>query len=495
MKRRLKWILLALTIGLALLALWQVQKIASAIRSDEQEKVRMWAGAVSQRAHVMEVTQRFFEEATLDEHRKIEMYTNILQSFNDPDMGADLKFSLAYVNYIVDSARIPLIITTARDSMITVPNELRGQKLEGPLLEEYTQNPPFHYKIWGMPMTLYYKESQYYTQLREVLDGLSRSFLADITQNSVKVPVLIVDSTRTRIIATGNMEDHREEGDSLLAASSFNLSDFNTPIEITLPEGQTAYVYYEDTALLRSLRWLPLFYFFIAGVLLVVSYYLFRTARSDEQNRIWVGLAKETAHQLGTPLSSLMAWVELLRGKEFTPQYAAEVQKDLSRLETITHRFSKIGSVPELKEDSVSDAVRSAVAYLSGRLPRKVQIVMSLPEDDPMIAPINRYLFEWVIENLCKNAVDAMEGAGTITIVASQDARRIYIDVSDTGKGMTPAVQRRIFDSGFTTKSRGWGLGLALAKRIINQYHRGRLYLKYSVVGQGSTFRIVLKKN
>lgn len=487
MKKRLKWIILAVTIALALLALWQVQRIADTIRAEEQEKVRLWAGAVGQRASMLEATQRFFDEATLDEHRKMEMYTNILQSFNDPDMGIDLKFSLAYVHYIIDSARTPIIITTAGDSIITVPQELAGQKLEGPLLEEYSVNPPFQYKIWGMPMTLYYKESQYYTQLREVLDGLIRSFFADITQNSVKVPVLIVDSAHTRVLASGNM-DHTDN-------VSFLISHFsNDPIEITLPDGARAYVYYSDTDLLRSLRWLPLFYFFIAAVLLVVSYYLFRTARSDEQNRIWVGMAKETAHQLGTPLSSLMAWTELLRGKEFTEQYATEVQKDIHRLETITQRFSKIGSVPELKIESVRDAVRNTVAYLQGRLPRKVQIITSLPDDDPLLAPLNRYLFEWVIENLCKNAADAMDGAGTITIVASQDVRKIYLDISDTGRGMSPSVQRRIFDSGFTTKSRGWGLGLPLARRIVNQYHRGRLYLKYSVPGQGSTFRIVLRK-
>lgn len=488
MKKRLKWILLALTVALALMALWQVQKIAATIRAEEQDKVRMWAAAVSQRARMVEATQRFFGEATLDEHRKMEMYTNILQSFNDPDMGTDLKFSLAYVNYIIDSSRTQIIITSSRDSIITVPQELAGQKLEGTLLDEYSVNPPFQYKIWGMPMTLYYKESQYYTQLREVLDGLMRSLLTDITQNSVKVPVLVVDSAHTRVLASGNMDKMKVESGKWKEELS------NDPIEIVLPDGARAYVYYADTDLLRSLRWLPLFYFFIAAVLLLVSYYLFRTARSDEQNRIWVGMAKETAHQLGTPLSSLMAWTELLQGKVLTEQYSAEIQKDIHRLETITHRFSKIGSVPELKDESVSEAVRAAVAYLQGRLPRKVQIITSLPDDDPLLAPLNPYLFQWVIENLCKNAADAMDGAGTITIVASHDVRKIYIDISDTGRGMTPSVQRRIFDSGFTTKSRGWGLGLPLARRIINQYHRGRLYLKYSVPNQGSTFRIVVRK-
>ncbi len=488
MKQRLKLIVLTLTIGLALLALWQVQRVADQVRQSEEAKVRLWASAIGQRNQMAAATAHFFQQATLDEHRKMQLYTDILQSFNDPDLGMDLKFSLAYVNYIVDSSHTPIIITKSRDSVITVPQELAGQKLEGRLLEEYSQNPPFSYRIWGMPMTLYYKESEYYTQLREVLAGFTMSFLTDITQNSVLVPVVIVDSSRTTVLAHGNI-------DSAAVAHLDLEKGFNDePIEITMPDGRTAYVYYSSTPLLRSLRWMPLFYFFIAIVLLVVSYNLFRTARTAEQNRIWVGLAKETAHQLGTPLSSLSGWVEYLRGKELTDQYAAEVEKDIKRLDTITHRFSKIGSVPELKDEDVREATMAAVEYLQSRAPRRVKFNVTFPDGESFVTPLNSYLFQWVVENLCKNAIDATEGEGVISIVGSQDARRIYIDISDNGRGMSPSVQKRIFDSGFTTKTRGWGLGLPLARRIVNQYHRGRLYLKYSVPGQGSCFRIELRK-
>lgn len=485
MKVRLKWIIMGVTVAMALVALWQVQRIAEQIRHGEEEKVRLWAAAVGQRNQMAAATAQFFQEAMLDEHRKMRLYTDILQSFNDPDLSTDLKFSLAYVNYIVDSSRTPIIITTSKDSIITVPQELAGQKLDGCLMEEYSVNPPFNYRIWGMPMTLYYKESEYFTRLREVLDGFTQSFLTDITQNSVLVPVVIFDSTHRNIIAYGNTDSVH------LHTLRFN----NDPILITMPDGSPAYVHYSSTPLLRSLRWLPLFYMFIALVLVVVSYFLFRTARTAEQNRIWAGLAKETAHQLGTPISSLSGWVEYLHGKELTDEYAAELGKDLQRLETITHRFSKIGSVPELKEEDVREATLAAVAYLQSRTPRRVKFNVAFPDGEPFIAPINSHLFQWVIENLCKNAVDAMEGDGTISITASQDARKIYLDISDTGRGMSAAVQKHIFDSGFTTKTRGWGLGLPLARRIVNQYHRGRLYLKYSVPGQGSCFRIVLKKS
>lgn len=525
MKQRLKWIIMTLTVALALLALWQVRRVAENVRVAEEEKVRLWAAAIGQRARMVEATQAFFAEATLDEHRKMQMYTDILQSFNARDLNADPRFSLAYINYIVDSSHTPIIITSTRDSVISVPQELAGRKLEGALLEEYSQNPPFHYSVWGMPMTLYYKESQYYTQLREVLDGFTRSFLQDITQNSVQVPVLIVDSLRQRVLGSGNIDTSAYATAAGLAALLDEMQAANDPIAFSLPGGERAYVYYEKTPLLKSLRWLPLFYFFTAFVLIVVSYYLFRTTRSMEQNRIWVGLAKETAHQLGTPLSSLTGWVEYLKEKlkeesgqrseasgqsgaaandqqptaNFTlssqlPSVLCDVENDLHRLETITHRFSKIGSVPELKDEDVHMVTQEAVDYLQSRSPRKVKFNMAFPDDEQFVAPLNGYLFQWVIENLCKNAIDAMEGAGTISIVASQDTRKIYIDVTDTGRGMSAAVQKRVFDSGFTTKSRGWGLGLTLARRIINQYHRGRLYVKWSVPGQGTTFRIVLRK-
>ena len=481
MKTHLKYILLALTLLLALWALWQVHRVADQVRQTEEAKVRLWANAIGQRNQLAAATQEFFQQATLDEHRKMELYTDILQSFGDPDLGTDMGFSLRYVNYIVDSSRTPLIITTARDSIITVPQELAGQKLEGSLLEEYSQNPPFTYSLWGMPMTLYYKESEYYTQLRKVLDGYTQTFLNDITQNWVMVPVVIVDSTRSRIIASTSPHS--------------DLSKFsNDPIEVRLPSGGLGYVYYETTPLLRTLRWVPLFYLLIAGALILVSYFLFRTARTAEQNRIWVGLAKETAHQLGTPISSLSGWVEYLRGKEFTPQYADEVEKDLQRLGTVAQRFSKIGSVPQLKVEDVKDATLAAIGYLQNRSPRRVHFNVAFPEGETFVAPLEQNLFQWVIENLCKNAIDAMEGDGTVTIVASQDARKIHLDISDTGRGMSPSVQRHIFDSGFTTKTRGWGLGLPLARRIVNQYHRGRLYLKYSIPGQGSCFRISLRK-
>ncbi len=493
MKRYTKWILLAFAILMAFAMLWFVNSMVKQIRAGEKEKVKIWAGAIAQKSELVRHYDAFFRQVKLDEHRKIKLYTDILESFSDRNMGTDMQFSLAYVNYIVDSSNTPLIITD-RDSIITIPNELAGRKMEGNLLESFSQNTPFHYNVWGMPMTLYYKETEIYTRLHAVLKDFTRSYLNEITNNAVSVPVIIVDSARTTVLEYGNMDSSTFCTAGRLHSKLNAMAHENDPIRITLYDDTPAFVYYEDTPLLQMLRYVPLAYLFIAVVLIFISYYLFRTAQSNEQNKIWVGLAKETAHQLGTPISSLMAWQEYLRGKVVEDHYAMEIKKDLDRLDTITRRFSKIGSIPELQVQDVNIAVCNAVAYLQPRVSRKVIFNINTAAE-PMPAPLNRYLFEWVIENLCKNAVDAMDGKGQITLTVSGDTRYVYVDVADTGKGIPSGKQKHIFDSGFTTKQRGWGLGLSLAKRIVSEYHRGRIFLKYSIEGQGSVFRIALQRD
>ena len=484
--------ILALTVALAIAALYIVNDISSQIRHSEKQKVELWARAISQKAQLMSYSDNFFKQVGVDERRKMRMYTDILQSFNSQDLTTDLNFSLAYVNYIVDSCKTDLIITD-RNGIITVPQQLAGLKLEGTLKLEFSKNPPFHYTLWGMPMTLYYKESHTYRELRHVLEGFTQSFLSEITNNSVFVPVIITDSTMSHAILSGNIEQASFDTPDKLQACLNRMSRENAPLRISLPDTHTAYVFYESTPLLKALNWVPALYVFILLSLILITYNLFRTARSMEQNRIWVGMAKETAHQLGTPISSLIAWTDYLEGKTFDESYATEVRKDLHRLETVTHRFSKIGSVPELSPQNLCQTIQSVIAYLQTRCPKKIQFQTNFPDHD-IIVPINRYLFEWVIENLCKNAIDAMDGEGVISVILSEDTKHIYIDLSDTGKGIPSAAQKHIFDSGFTTKQRGWGLGLSLSRRIINEYHKGKLFLKYSVPDQGTVFRIVLKK-
>jgi signal transduction histidine kinase len=267
----------------------------------------------------------------------------------------------------------------------------------------------------------------------------------------------------------------------------------NKPIEMDMGF-QKEYIYYGNSQLLKLLRYYPLSQLVVILILVGLGYIFFSYSRRAEQHRVWVGLAKETAHQLGTPLSSLTAWVEILRNEPLiNPEIVEELAKDIQRLDTITTRFSNIGSLPILKEEDLEELISSFLKYLKIRISSKVTIDVQSHLKPHQTANVNRYLFEWVIENICKNAVDAMGGIGLISIVMSEGKNNvIHIDIADTGKGISAKNSAKVFSPGFSTKKRGWGLGLTLAKRIIENYHKGKLTLKSTEINKGSTFRIIL---
>lgn len=490
-----RWILMGITVLLSLVALWVISRVANQIRVSEMEKVRLWAGAITQRAQLVTQTEEFFAEIAESERQKMKFYTRAQQIAVNQTLNNTQD--LFFTDYITANSTIPVIITD-KEGSITAYNNIdlpdSTVKLEGDLLADFSREEPIPYTVWGMPFTLYYKESKIYSDMRATLFNLTKSFLDEVTNNSVNVPVLVVDSLQGFVIGSGNIPEKEFNTPERLCEKICEMEEANDPIIVKLPSNKKAYVFYETTPLLKALRWVPVLYLVIVLAIILISFNLFTTARTMEQNRIWVGMAKETAHQLGTPISSLLAWNEYLQGKEYEPKYAVEIKKDLDRLETVAHRFSKIGSVPELNDEDVCSVISGVMGYLQHRTSRNVHFVTNFP-NEPLIVPLNRYLFEWVIENICKNAIDAMNGSGTFTVIVSSDTHHVYIDLSDTGKGMSPAVQKHIFDSGFTTKNRGWGLGLSLARRIINEYHNGKIYLKYSVEGQGSVFRIELKRH
>ncbi len=254
------------------------------------------------------------------------------------------------------------------------------------------------------------------------------------------------------------------------------------------------YIFYKNSSLLTQLQFYPYVQLTVIAIFFILSYLAFSYSRTAEQNRVWVGLAKETAHQLGTPLSSLMAWVEYLKAD---PEYenkdiTRELDKDIKKLELITSRFSSIGSVPVLKEENIVEVIRTSINYLQTRISSKVKINL-YHEQPELLAKVNKPLFDWVIENICKNAVDAMSGVGIIDINMSRSGEgKIIIDIADTGKGIPKSLVAQIFQPGFTTKKRGWGLGLTLVKRIIENYHQGKIFIKSSEAQAGTTFRIVL---
>lgn len=289
------------------------------------------------------------------------------------------------------------------------------------------------------------------------------------------------------------------EEEQILIKKIKEIKKHTPPIVIHLDENWKQYIYYENSALIEDLRFYPYWQLGVIAVLGLLTYLIFSATRRSEQNRVWVGLAKETAHQLGTPISGLMAWIEYLRLEpSFDQSIADEMQKDVERLNTITARFSNIGSQPSLKNENIGEIVSRNVLYLSGRISGKVKISYAADTDEPIFVSVSKTLFEWVIENLCKNAADAMkEGGGKIDIFihAVKFPNHIIIDVADNGKGIAAKDVKRVFDPGFTTKKRGWGLGLTLVKRIIENYHKGKIFVLHSEPNVGTTFRIYLPKN
>jgi anti-sigma regulatory factor (Ser/Thr protein kinase) len=272
------------------------------------------------------------------------------------------------------------------------------------------------------------------------------------------------------------------------------IRDDNAPIEVDAGFHKD-YIYYGNSQLLNILRYYPLFQLIVVLVFGFAAFLLFDASRKSEQNRVWVGLAKETAHQLGTPLSSLTAWVEFFKtDPTYDAEIVKELEKDVQRLDVITTRFSNIGSVPVLKDEDIVETIETFMSYLQKRISTKVSFTLDNQLEATKTLKINRYLFEWVIENICKNAVDAMEGVGALKVVLKESKNnQIAIDISDTGKGISKKNLSKVFNPGFSTKKRGWGLGLTLAKRIIENYHNGKLIVKNSEVNKGTTFRILLE--
>lgn len=311
------------------------------------------------------------------------------------------------------------------------------------------------------------------------------------------IPVIVLDSKgRVQDFRNIDIPDAKTYSDSLAFAESMSkqLLNENHSIRISLDDGiPTDYidVCYSDSLMLRRLAFYPYVQLGVVMIFVVIAIFALLTSKRAEQNKVWVGLSKETAHQLGTPISSLMAWTEMLKESYPDDSLIPEMDKDVKRLQLIADRFSKIGSLPEPVPASLAEVLNHVIDYMDRRTSKKVAMVRDFPEHDVMVK-INASLFEWVIENLCKNAVDAMEGEGRITLAYREEGTRAVIEVTDTGKGIRKKDIRNVFRPGFTTKKRGWGLGLSLAKRIVEEYHHGHIFVKKSEVGVGTTFRIEL---
>ncbi|MCD8102087.1 MAG: ATP-binding protein [Alistipes sp.] len=307
------------------------------------------------------------------------------------------------------------------------------------------------------------------------------------------IPFVIVDDN-LRVVQYDLLPEKVINHPDLLRKTIDKLSRINKEIIITDRGFNTYYLFYGESRLLKMLTWFPLIQLLVIFIFITFGYITFMSTKHDEQNRVWIGLAKETAHQLGTPTSSLLGWIEYLRSQPVDQSAVDEMGKDLTRLMKVVDRFSKIGSETVLSPANINEVVGNSVLYFRTRVPRNVTIEYNGLATAPVQAMINSALFEWVVENLLKNSLDALQGKGRLEVKITSDENQVYIDVTDTGKGISKANFKRIFEPGFTTKTRGWGLGLSLSKRIIEDYHNGKIFVVDSEVGKGTTIRITLKK-
>jgi len=492
-----KWVLFIVAFIIFTLTIWYSNILVDSISQSERNKIEIWANAIQRKASLVKYTNEFFEKVRIEEQRKANMMAKAFHRINTASPYEDISF---YTELISENQTIPYILADKEGNISATKNLDKDyletintpSKLFDVLKKEHYDVIPINY-YKNFYIYLYYKESHIYTQLREVLNDLLESFLSEIVENSSHVPVLVTDSSKKNVIAFGNIDSSLFSTPELLAQTIHSMESENIPIHISLGTNNDGFVFYQESYLLKQLRFFPIIQIILVLIFFVIAYILFSFAWRSEQNQVWVGMSKETAHQLGTPLSSLMAWVEILRSENTNPETVKEIEKDIARLEIIAQRFSKIGSKPHLSTENIQDIICHFIEYFKDRTSVKIIFKLFLPEK-PIYININKYLFEWVIENLCKNAIDAMNGNGTITILLTEDKKHIYIDVHDYGKGIDAKNQKKIFKPGFTTKNRGWGLGLTLAKRIIKNYHKGNIEVKSSIPNKETIFRIKLKK-
>lgn len=322
--------------------------------------------------------------------------------------------------------------------------------------------------------------------------GVDITLASQIQQQNDDIPVIWTNE-KDSIIDFRNIDSTEAQSKTYIEKKLKEFQNGHPPIVLVL--NQDPYVadkyYYGDSKLLKQIRYFPIIQLLVVAMFIILVFYGITVRNKSTQNQVWAGMAKETAHQLGTPLSSLQGWIEMLKDKPSVADISLEMEKDIDRLKLISDRFGKIGSTPQLEENDVVVRVKNMLNYMKRLAPERIRFDLQSP-DEPLVASISPPLFDWVIENLLKNALDALGGKGKISIQIKKTSHQVFIDISDTGKGISKQHLRKIFIPGYTTKKRGWGLGLSLCKRIIEQYHKGQLFVKNTEIGKGTTFRIVL---
>lgn len=505
-----KRILVILALIIVGVSFFYMSRLVRELSLEERKKVRLWAEAIESRANTVNKTVTLFLELAKVERQKIEIWARATEILIDPSDFNPNDNALA-VEIIESNTNIPIILT---DDGITATGErnvdgvidlrlLQGEERELAqqanqiLLDSLLQ-------IWKkegdvIDITfldtqhtyLYHKDSRILEELRATFNNIQTEFVNDIISMAASTPVIYLKGDS---VIAYNLVDSLVIQDSVLLNDKLRqMSNDNDPIIVDLGYEALNYIYFSDSDTLTKIRYYTGIQIGVVVLFVLIGYWLFSIFRRSEQNKVWVGMAKETAHQLGTPLSSLMGWMEILRMKKIGDNILVEMEKDVDRLNMITDRFSKIGAKPNLEPSNVVASLEKFETYFKTRIPRKVDLTLNSTQKE-IISPMNEPLFHWVIENLCKNGIDAMEGKGSITIDVFVENSKTIVEVTDTGKGIPSNKRKEVFQPGITSKERGWGLGLSLSKRIVKEYHKGSIFVKWSELEVGTTFRIELNQ-
>lgn len=510
-----KWEVFLLVIALMLMAvsIYFSNSIVDKVRFRERERAQTWADAIKKKVELVQLTNYSFTELKLKEKGEMELWIEATKTISMPsNLNVEVDYSLP-LKIISKNKSIPVIVTDNEGNVTSYINlKFDTQSLQESypginvktaeniyqdslkkLSKEWIQaKRSFTIEVYDdLFMTYSYGNSFSIEHLEFERDSLIKAFNQELILNKNLVPILLIDKDKDSVIAT-NLPANKITKENLSQTMN-ELSGANRPIDIVFSNAQNSVLYYDQSSELKQLKYFPYIQIIIVALFILVAYLIFSTFRKAEQNQVWAGMAKETAHQLGTPLSSLIAWIELLDAQNVAPETIHEMRKDVSRLESVTNRFSKIGSETLLDETDIISTFKTTTEYFQTRVSNKIKLNFSTDNDSIEVLH-NRPLMSWVGENIIKNAVDSMRSSGEVNVHISSEGKNVYIDISDTGKGIPAKDVKNIFKPGFTSKKRGWGLGLSLVKRIIKEYHKGKVFVLKTEDGVGTTFRIILHK-
>lgn len=483
-------------VALAAVSIYYANRIAERIQIQEQAQVILWAKAIGEKAKILKLSNEIFLKLAEEERKKVEITsraTQLLANENHNENTTSL-----FLNIITLNNQIPLIQTDENfvitDFKNIEKNVQRGMVLDKAKYPDFFKYKPIEVVFSDKKNFIFYKESIIYQNISTVIDQSSDQFIDEITNNTSLLPIVLMDKNN-KLIQSSNIPEDVKTDKKKFDNYVRELTSSQEPIVLDIEPRNTKYLYYRSSNLASFVKWFPIVLYSVLAAILFLAFAAIRNVRKYEKNQIWVGMSKETAHQLGTPISSLSAWLEVLNENEALPEgqrnVVNEMKKDVSRLSLIADRFSKIGSKPKLDRINLHEILTVCFEYLRKRGSKKVHFELKeIPSD--IFVEINRQLFEWVIENLVKNAFDSIHNEGEISIQTTFTNNLVYIDVRDSGKGIAPHDIEKIFEPGFTTKKRGWGLGLSLCKRIIVEYFNGKIYVLSSKMNVGTVIRVEL---